>query len=58
MEAREYKYYRHEDNNLVHSLGAVLIDWLRELDLIEFYLDKSIDNPKQKINIIKVSKRI
>ncbi len=48
----------YENVDLVHSIGAILMDWLRDVDLIEFQLVRSINESKQHINVFKVTEHI
>lgn len=48
----------YDNMELVLGIGAVVVDWLRDVDLVEFKLVKALDETKQNLNIIKVSKRI
>lgn len=49
----------YDDIQLIHSMGAIVIDWLRDVDLVEYDLVKSLDDEnKRHLNIIKVSKRL
>ena len=45
-------------NNLEHKIGALLIDWMREIDLLEIDLIRSLEDSKQNINVLKPTKRI
>ncbi len=45
-------------NDLEHKIGALLIDWMREIDILEIDLIRSLEYSKQNLNVIKVTKRI
>jgi len=45
-------------NSIEHRIGALLIDWMREIDLLEIDLIRSLEDSKPKINVLKVTKRL
>jgi DNA-directed RNA polymerase len=50
---------KYKDVVLVHNIGAILVEWLRDVDLVEFDLVKSLEQySKRNINIVKLSERI
>lgn len=50
---------KYNDTQLVHSMGSILIDWLRDVYLVEFDFVRSLDDDnKRNLNIIKLSKRL
>jgi len=45
-------------NSLEHRKGALLIDWMREIDLLDIDLIRSLEDSKQNINVLKPTERV
>lgn len=43
---------------LVHSIGSNLIEWLKELDLLDLQLVKSLEDSKHSICVYKINNRL
>ena len=46
------------NNDLIHNIGGLVMNWLREIDLLEIKFTKSIEDYRKHFNIFKVTDRI
>lgn len=46
------------DSVVLHGIGALLIEWLRDVDLVDISLEKSLENYNQKISVILPTDKI
>lgn len=46
------------NNDLIHNIGGLVIDWLREIDLLEIKLAQSNEDSRKNFNMFKVTDRI